>query len=436
VRRGVRRALHPGAARPDFYTGIVGGRACLDDPASCDLRHGVVVDDAERRVTFHLVAPDPEFLWKLTMLVVPTPPGTPLGPLASPLPSTGPYRVAAFRRSRTLTLTRNPRFREWSAAAQPAGFVDAIDWLKVRDARAAADAVRHGRADLSELNSAGGLDPVSLSRLIDRLRVSAPSHLHRSMRMGTGYVVVNSSLPPFDDVRVRRAFNFAFDRTKVGKLLGGPSHNHLTCQLLPPGMPSYRPYCPYTSGSPRGPYRGPDLARARALVRASGTRGAKVTVTEVTGLFDGPLEPYLVGVLRSLGYQASLRSLPDTPRNRERLYDPRSGVQVMTDGFFADYPLPSNFYDILTCAHSSVFSPSAFCDRDLDHRVAVATRMLQTAPGAALRAWTRIDRAFTDRAPLVPFANFVIWWITSERLGNYQNGGDTNGPLLSQLWVR
>ena len=108
----------------------------------------------------------------------------------------------------------------------------------------------------------------------------------------------------------------------------------------------------------------------------------------------------------------------------------------MTDGFFADYPLPSNFYDILTCAHSSVSPrpPSA---------TGTSTAGSRPRPGCSRRhraqpcgPGPRIDRAFTDRAPLVPFANYVIWWITSERLGNYQNGGDTNGPLLSQLWVR
>ena len=193
-------------------------------------------------------------------------------------------------------------------------------------------------------------------------------------------------------------------------------------------MPSYRRYCPYTVGRPGGTYQGPDLVRARALVRASGTRGMKVTVTEVTGFLDSPLEPYLTRVLRSLGYRASLRSLPDTAANRHFLYDPRSGIQVMSDGFFADYPSPSNFYDILTCANSDVFSPTSFCNRDLDRRIAAATRMLSTAPGAALRAWTRIDRAFTDQAPLVPIANFVIWWITSQRLGDSRTAATRTGP--------
>ena len=58
---GVRRALRPHAARRDFYAGIVGA-----GPASVTgvLRPGpgVISDDDTGRLTFKLVAPDPEFL--------------------------------------------------------------------------------------------------------------------------------------------------------------------------------------------------------------------------------------------------------------------------------------------------------------------------------------------------------------------------------------
>ena len=51
-----------------------------------------------------------------------------------------------------------------------------------------------------------------------------------------------------------------------------------------PTVAEYRPYCPYTARpGPRGSWRGPDLARARQLVAGSGTRGAKVTVSEPGG---------------------------------------------------------------------------------------------------------------------------------------------------------
>ncbi len=48
--------------------------------------------------------------------------------------------------------------------------------------------------------------------------------------------------------------------------------------------------------------------------------------------------------------------------------------------------------------------------------------MLQSEPGKALRAWTEIDHDVTDQAPFVAIANTVRWWLTSERVGNYQNG--------------
>ena len=50
-----------------YYANVVGGAACVAHPARCDLRRGIVTDDATNTVTFHLVAPDPEFLQRLAL---------------------------------------------------------------------------------------------------------------------------------------------------------------------------------------------------------------------------------------------------------------------------------------------------------------------------------------------------------------------------------
>ncbi len=434
IELGVRRALQPSAARPDFYWGIVGGKECTEHPGSCDLSQGVDVDNASGRVTFHLVAPDPTFLYKLSLFVVPTPPDTPLGTLTTPLPGTGPYQVATYRRKKAFALNRNPYFGQWSAPAQPAGFVDAITWLKVPDAREAADSVEEGRADLAELNNAGGPDPNSLATLVGELKVAAPTRLDWSVRQGTSYLVLNSSIPPFDDRRARRAFNYAIDRRKVVKFLGGPTLALSTCQVMPPSVRSYQSYCPYTLGPPDGPYRGPDLARARALVQRSGTRGKEVIVGDLDR--QPSLDSYYADVLRSLGYRVRLRLLPVSDRSQDFLDDPGNGVHVQSGIFLADYPLPSNIYSIVACETGNVASPFNYCNRELDEKAAEATQLFQTDAGEALRAWAAIDRALTDDAPMVPLANFVLWWLTSERVGNYQNGTETIGPLLSQMWVQ
>ena len=433
-RRGVERALHSKIARPDFYAGIVGAPHCIDHPRSCDLRRGVVTDDAAGLVTFHLKAPDPQFLLKLTMLVVPTPPGTPLGELKEPLPGTGPYRISTYVPHRAFTLERNEYFHEWSAGAQPDGFVDRVVWLKVADVHAAAQAVDDGRADLAELTVLGEEGPLAQG-LVDQYLVTAPSRLHGNVMQGTGFVVINSAVPPFTDVRVRRAFNYAIDRRRIVQAEGGPSYSETTCQLVPPSMPSYVRYCPYTRGPANGTYRGPDPAMARRLVRASGTSGMTVRVTDIVDDINGaPYLDYLAQVLRSIGYRARVQRLPNTERSERLVSDRHGGVQVQTGGWFADFPVPANFIDLITCSGGGGYVIN-YCDPDLDRRVARATAELQVDPAAALRAFTAIDHEVTDRAVLAPVTNLRNWWLTSPRVGNYQNDIRDYGPLTSLLWV-
>ena len=100
----------------------------------------------------------------------------------------------------------------------------------------------------------------------------------------------------------------------------------------------------------RGGYRGPDLTKAKDLVRRSGTKGMAVLVTDIVGDYNTPIARLLVDVLDSIGYHASLRQLPDSDQTENFLYNPRSDIQVETGGWYADFPLPINFYEIISCA--------------------------------------------------------------------------------------
>ena len=435
VRRSFERLFELRSAGRSLYDRIVGADSCLRGPR-CDLSRGIVVNDREHSVTFRLRASDPDFLHKLTLsyaFVVPA--STPSRVARAPLAATGPYVISAYEPGREIKLSRNPRFRVWSGAAQPAGYPDEIVWRLGQRPGAATTSVIRGRADLMPNN--GGPPPTR----VEELRTRFPAQLHSNPSMGTDFFFLNTRARPFDDVRVRRALNYALDRNRTVAILGGPEAATPACQVLPPQMPGFRPYCPYTR-NPRGDgqWRGPDLAKARRLVAASGTRGMRVTVWSTpTPAIARDQGRYVTTLLRRLGYRASLRLLPDAEFLRYT-DDSRNGAQVVSGGWGADYPSPSSFIGKLTCGafipnSESTFNTGQFCDREFDRKVAHAEQLQLTSRAGSLHAWAQLDRELTDRAVWLPTVTGTLTDIVSNRVGNYQSHPFW-GVLVDQLWVR
>jgi peptide/nickel transport system substrate-binding protein len=256
---------------------------------------GIVTDDAARTVTFRLRAPDAGLIANLTSAAAsPIPPGTPWRDAGTtPIVGTGPYRIVSAGR-REIRWTRNPYFREWSHAAQPDGNPDEIVMRFGRSPAQAVHEIEAGRADWSADNIP--------AELLPSLRARFAGRLHSLEIPTTDFLQLNTKLPPFDDVRVRRALNFATDRRVIVRMYGGPDVVTPTCQILPPGIPGHRAYCPYTL----------QLARAKRLVAASGTKGERVTVWGWTD--DPTISPrvihYMANVLRTLGYRTRVRLVP------------------------------------------------------------------------------------------------------------------------------
>jgi YVTN family beta-propeller protein len=436
VRATFERLFELRSAGRSLYEDIRGAATCLRRTV-CNLSRGIVASGRDDVVTFHLVAPDPDFVYKLTepySYVLPR--STPRRATRSALPATGPYEIASFLPGRELRLIHNPRFREWSAAAQPAGYSDAIVWRFELTPDAALRLVERGRADLLQ-----NLLVIPLTkRERSVLRTRFASRVHTNPAIGTEFYSLNTRTPPFDRLRARRAFNFAIDRTRLVALAGGPASAQPTCQILPPQMPGYRPYCPYTRGRRGGRWHGPDLAIARRLVAASRTRGARVVVWDTQG--PGGRDPgghYLVSVLRELGYRASLRLLPDAAFLRYT-DDSRHHAQVASGGWSADYPSPSAIIGKLSCASfipngGRTFNDSEFCDRSIDRQIARAEALNVSDHQAALRAWRRLDREFTDRAIWLSTITTKQTDVVSARVGNYEYNPFW-GVLVDQLWVR
>ena len=422
-RTGLLKALTVGG-NPEYYAGVIGGRNCIDHPASCDLSAGLITDNVTRSVTFNLVAPDPAFMDKLAWLVYPVPPGTPATVSKVPVPGTGPYMISAYQQGKRFTLSPNTFFWQWSFAAQPAGYPDVIRFAKVTDGKAAANEVIQGRADVVRVF------PASAS-VRDDLAKRYPSQLKPQGRAQTVFEHLNTRMAPFNDVRARQALNYAVDRNRLVEIEGAIGRFDLTCQVLPPNFPSYRWYCPYTSGPANDGYHGPDLARANELVTLSGTRGMAVTVRGLASGAGHALNLYFATVLRDLGYRVSLQELPDD----FDFLGPFGQAQITSaPGWSADFPDASQFYDNEFSCRSGV-GGTGYCNPKIERVAAEAHAAGLTDPGGAARLWTEVDRMVTDDAPVVSLGNNTGVWFVSERVGDYQSNALV-GPLLSQIWVK
>lgn len=422
-----------------FYHGIVGAPACLAKPATCDLAKGVVADNAANMVTFHLLAPDGEFLDKLALafaFVVPgTVPNTDVGNNA--MPGTGPYKFAEYTPNKQIRLVRNPYFKQWSAPAQPAGYPDEILLKFALPIEAEITQVENNQAD--GVVSAESLPADRLNEL--STTYAAQTHLNPATALF--YMALNVRVPPFNNLKVRQALNYAADRAALVKIQGGTKLAVPSCQVLPPSFPGYQQYCPYTaSPAPdgHGPWTAPDMAKARQLVTASGTKGQSVAIVNPNTPLGKSTGVYFQGLLQTLGYKVSLKLLSPQVANTF-VKDSRHKVQITTTIWYQDYQAASDFLVVLTGC--SGFQPnsgananiSEFCDRkiqpDMDRALALQSR----DPAGAEQLWAKVDREVTDQAPIVAMFNPKVVTFVSKRLGNFQYNPQW-GPLWDQVWVQ
>jgi peptide/nickel transport system substrate-binding protein len=409
----------------DFYRAIVGADRCSRRRSRCGLLRGIVTDDRAGTVTFRLSSPDPDFRFKLALpfaSVIPR--GTSLHEAGKrPLPATGPYRLASVARDGSLRFVRNERFREWSSQAQPAGFPDEIVVRFVEGDARRVRLVVQGKADWTTAPAARPL-PVPLFYR---------PQLHTLPRLGTFFLYLDVTRPPFDDVRVRRAVNYAIDRARFVRLAGGPDAGRPTCQVLPPNFPGYKGYCPFTLDPSRS-WSARDVAKARSLVAASGTAGTRVTLWWPP-FFSEKEGRYVQALLESLGYRTRLRRFSDVDPYYQALGRPGASWQIAAGGWLADFPAASEFIRVFSCSNPWNANLGHFCNPAIDARIRRALDLQERDPLAASESWAALDRRLTDQAPWVFLYTPYRADLVSKRAGNYQHHPFWE-TFFAQLWVR
>jgi ABC-type transport system substrate-binding protein len=230
VERSVERALHPSTpnANASYFEGLTGYRAYADGKA--DHLAGVTVD-GRYAVTFHLDAPDATFLPLMTM--------TTLRPVCRTagdryddawLPcGAGPFKLlpGGFQRGTSLRLVRHDGYFR---AGLP--YLDAVEWML--NVQPLAQRFRF---------EAGELDVLRELSQADQTRFATDARW-RPFGSTTGDIraygeSMNTRMPPFDNVEIRRAVAAAIDWDHVRLIK--PGYVTLSGQPIPPGVPGHDP---------------------------------------------------------------------------------------------------------------------------------------------------------------------------------------------------
>ncbi len=414
----LRQFTVPGPAN-GFYSSVVGADNCIKNAKTCDLSKGVVTDDAAGTVTFHLTAPDPEFLDKLAlpfMFVVPG--NTPMKDTGNNVPpGTGPYMWQTYDPNKGATLVRNPNFKQWSADAAPDGNPDKIEYKFGLTVEAEVTEVENGQASWV-------FDPPPADRL-NEISTKYADQAHVNPLTADYYMALNVNVPPFNNLKARQAINYAADRSAYVKIYGGPSLAQPSCQVLPPNFPGYVPYCPYTSGGDTTKWTAPDLAKAKQLVDESGTKGQKVAVVGTNDEVGKALTQQVVADLNSIGYKATAKLLAGGIQY-PYIQNSDNKVQVGYSQWYQDYPAASDFLNVLLGCGSfhpgSDASPniSGFCNKQIQDKMDQALTLGETDPEAANKIWAQVDHDVTDQAAWITMFNPKLIDFVAKNVTGYQ----------------
>lgn len=290
----------------------------------------------------------------------------------------------------------NPRYRPRSEA--PDGLaggkvvkLDRVDIISITDQTTRASALEAAELDWLEI---APLDYVDSLRANRSIVVGKP----RGMDQFLAVLNVNHAIPPFNNIKVRRALQAAIVQPEIVTAVGLPD------DLVTPFCGSiYMCNTPGSTDAGSDALRSAGPERARQLLKESGYAGEPVVLFHSrTSAILNPIGLVVAAQLRRAGFNVQVESRDSATMQQRRLQ--RTGwsiVPVVLNGIdlmnpLASPPIAGNCFDV---------SPGWYCDAkmtDLLQRYAIASE-----PGEQRQLADQIQVAFHDNVNYVIAGQFA-----------------------------
>jgi peptide/nickel transport system substrate-binding protein len=379
-----------------FYTDIAGAEN-FSKTLKGDIP-GIKTNNAKRTIVIRLTKPRGDFLTILALLfAAPVPAGTPnTDQSTNPIPATGPYRISSYTPNVGFTMVRNKYFKPTKYI--PRGNPSKVEVALVGDANAATQRVASGQADYSN----GAIPPDRIadakSKGILKLRVTA----------NTYYFWMNTTVAPFNKLKVRQAVNYAINRKTMQTLVWG-GLGAGTQNVLPTTYPSYRKLSLYPHNT----------SKAKQLIEQAGAKGAKVTVWTRNVSDAVTAAQYYQSVLNSIGLNASLNILPRTTYYTT-IGNVNTKAQTGWARWLEDYPHPLDWFDVLLNGNRITAQDNnnyAWYSNKTTNKEIEALKKAPVLTKAVNARWAKLEKQIMQQAPWAPWSNRVFPEYFNKKMG-------------------
>jgi peptide/nickel transport system substrate-binding protein len=352
-----------------YYDGVIEGMDGPQDKMPADISGIETPDDST--IVFHLQKPTGDLLYRLAM------------PATAPIPeevagcfdkagdygrdviSSGPYMIkgedqldttscdtikpiSGFDPTKRLTIVRNPNYDPSTDSKDDReNNIDGLDIVIDTNTSDIYDKITAGELD----GNWTGTPPAEVLQnyLTDP---SLKENLHADPGDRTWYIEMNVLAPPFDDVNVRKAVNFAINKAGMLQAAGGPTiAGPIATHIMPPTVLDFggETYDPYTSPNESGDVQAAKQAMSNSKYDTNHDGTCDASVCNNVLFVNRNIEPFtkytpiITDNLSSIGIHLKVREL-DTGTAYTTIQTVKNLVPIAANaGWGKDYADPSTF---------------------------------------------------------------------------------------------
>ncbi|MFH9736178.1 ABC transporter substrate-binding protein [Streptomyces roseolus] len=399
VKHNVERSFSPDLpGGPDYAARYLAGAEGYQGPARGGHLDSVKTPDA-RTIVFELRKPFAEFPYAATLpTFAPVPPKQDDGPRYDNRPfSSGPYKIESYARDKRMVLVRNTHWDPETDSVRKAYPDRIVVTMGLKGHQVDDRLIASSGADASAISWAQ-LRPESVSKVLTRADVRA--RLLAESSSCTDMLQMHTGRAPFDDLKVRRAVQWALDREAVVTAAGGPAVADASSAAMPGAL--------FTGGKQPDTLRIPpagDPEKAKGLLKEAGKPdGFATRLTVSTG--DKAIGEAIQQALGKAGIEVTIDTV-DPSAFYDTIGDTKNRTDLVYTGWCPDFPSGTTFLPFVFDGRSikekgnsgnhSLFEDDATMKR-MDEIAAM------TDAAAAHQAWQELDARILAQAPVAPAA--------------------------------